>query len=139
MGGTPKKEIKVPRKFFVFFKGALLVSDVRYGTPVDMWSAGCILAELILRKPLFPGKTELEQLELIFKVVGTPSKHTWPKHQELPKFLNLSPKDAYPRTLEERCPQPETCLVLVPSSFFFFCLFKACAPHCAGVPPPKVR
>lgn len=46
----------------------LLLGLNKYGCAVDMWSAGCIFAELILRKPLFPGKTELEQLDLIFKV-----------------------------------------------------------------------
>ena len=80
----------------------LLLGLKRYGKPVDMWSAGCILAELILRKPLFPGKTELEQLDMIFKVVGSPDDKNWPGHSDLPRFDQLSPKELYRRTLEER-------------------------------------
>ena len=65
-------------------------------------ASGCILAELILCKPLFPGKTELEQLDLIFKVVGTPTDKTWPGHDKLPRFQQLQPKEAYQSMLEER-------------------------------------
>jgi len=82
--------------------GLCALHPPRYATSVDMWSAGCILAELVLRKPLFPGKTELEQLDLVFRVMGTPSAATWPSHAELPRFETLRPKETYTRTLEER-------------------------------------
>ena len=39
---------------------------------IDLWSAGCVIAELILRQPIFPGKNTLDQLELIFKAIGMP-------------------------------------------------------------------
>ena len=39
-----------------------------YSTPIDMWSVGCIFAELLLHKPLFKGKSEIDQLNQIFKV-----------------------------------------------------------------------
>eukprot|EP00616_Rhizochromulina_sp_CCMP1243_P008961 CAMPEP_0118962686 /NCGR_PEP_ID=MMETSP1173-20130426/927_1 /TAXON_ID=1034831 /ORGANISM="Rhizochromulina marina cf, Strain CCMP1243" /LENGTH=742 /DNA_ID=CAMNT_0006910975 /DNA_START=39 /DNA_END=2268 /DNA_ORIENTATION=+ len=80
----------------------LLLGQPKYTTSVDMWSAGCILAELILRKPLFPGHTELEQLDLIFRVLGTPTKQTWPNHHMLPKLEVLQPKQTYPCQLEPR-------------------------------------
>ena len=41
--------------------------DPHYSEKVDVWSAGCVLAELISRKPIFPGKTELDQLPCIFR------------------------------------------------------------------------
>ena len=44
---------------------------------MDVWSAGCILAELLIGKPLFTGKTEMDQLHLIFDLLGTPSPATW--------------------------------------------------------------
>mmetsp|Transcript_14799 Transcript_14799/g.41237 ORF Transcript_14799/g.41237 Transcript_14799/m.41237 type:complete len:1181 (+) Transcript_14799:176-3718(+) len=56
----------------------LLLGATRYGPAVDIWSAGCILAELVLGRPLFTGKTEMEQLQLIFDMVGTPNHKTWP-------------------------------------------------------------
>lgn len=56
----------------------LLLGSVRYSTAVDVWSAGCVLAEMELGRPLFPGKAELEQLDLICRTMGTPSESTWP-------------------------------------------------------------
>ena len=54
-----------------------------YATPVDLWSLGCILVELINLKPLFPGSCEIDQLDRIFKVLGTPKveqeAEEWPK------------------------------------------------------------
>eukprot|EP00826_Nyctotherus_ovalis_P018039 TRINITY_DN15363_c0_g1_i1.p1 TRINITY_DN15363_c0_g1~~TRINITY_DN15363_c0_g1_i1.p1 ORF type:complete len:279 (+),score=48.70 TRINITY_DN15363_c0_g1_i1:287-1123(+) len=45
-----------------------------YSTKVDVWSAGCVLAELFLMKPLFPGKSEATQLFELLMILGTPSK-----------------------------------------------------------------
>ena len=50
-----------------------------YATPVDLWSCGCILAELFLRRPLFPGQYEIDQLGKIFGILGTPTEAEWPK------------------------------------------------------------
>ena len=55
----------------------LLLGATRYDYKIDIWSAGCIFAELLLGKALFPGKDELEQLSLIFETMGTPTKETW--------------------------------------------------------------
>ena len=51
----------------------LLLGTKQYGCPVDMWSAGCILAELLRGRPLMPGKTEASQIALIFDVLGSPT------------------------------------------------------------------
>ena len=55
----------------------ILVGATDYGAGVDIWSAGCILAELLIGKPLFTGKTELEQLHLIWDMLGNPTMETW--------------------------------------------------------------
>ncbi|GAX23152.1 hypothetical protein FisN_33Lh044 [Fistulifera solaris] len=55
----------------------ILVGTQEYGPAVDIWSVGCILAELFLGKPLFPGKTELDQFQLILNMMGTPADDTW--------------------------------------------------------------
>ena len=52
----------------------LLVQNPRYDAAVDMWSIGCILAELLGAKALFPGKDSLHQLRLIVERLGTPQK-----------------------------------------------------------------
>jgi serine/threonine protein kinase len=50
-----------------------LCPDGLYSYPVDIWSCGCILAEMLGRNPLFPGKTFIHQLSLVFDVIGSPS------------------------------------------------------------------
>ncbi|XP_076285199.1 cyclin-dependent kinase 4 isoform X1 [Lasioglossum baleicum] len=54
-----------------------------YATPVDIWSVGCILAELSRLQPLFPGTSEGDQLDRIFQVIGTPSQEDWPENVSL--------------------------------------------------------
>lgn len=58
-----------------------------YTTSIDMWSAGCIFAELAnAGRPLFPGSDVDDQLKRIFKLLGTPTEETWPGHTTLPEF-----------------------------------------------------
>jgi mitogen-activated protein kinase 1/3 len=52
----------------------LLTECDTYGKPVDMWSVGCIFAELLLRKPLFRGRNYIDQLKLIIELLGKPSE-----------------------------------------------------------------
>lgn len=52
----------------------MLCPDGLYTYAVDLWSVGCIFAEMLGRKPLFPGKNFVHQLSLIFDVIGTPTR-----------------------------------------------------------------
>lgn len=52
----------------------VLLAYKRYTGAMDMWSVGCIFAELLIRKPLLPGTDPKHQLELIFNLLGTPSQ-----------------------------------------------------------------
>ena len=52
----------------------ILLSMLEYGTAVDMWSVGCIFAEMMGRKHIFPGKDYMSQVKLILGVLGTPSE-----------------------------------------------------------------
>lgn len=45
----------------------ILLGQARYSTPVDMWSVGCIFAELVTKRPLFPGDCEIDELFRIFR------------------------------------------------------------------------
>tara|TARA_B100001121_G_C18583260_1_gene570809 strand:+ start:63 stop:974 length:912 start_codon:yes stop_codon:yes gene_type:complete len=56
----------------------VLLGSTHYSTPVDMWSVGCIFAEMARKSPLFPGDSELQQLLHIFKLLGTPHDKVWP-------------------------------------------------------------
>ncbi|XP_011262301.2 cyclin-dependent kinase 11B isoform X1 [Camponotus floridanus] len=73
----------------------LLLSDKEYSTPVDMWSVGCIFAELLRMEPLFPGKSDIDQLNKIFKELGTPSERIWPGYIKLPMVQKI-PFSHYP-------------------------------------------
>lgn len=67
----------------------LLLSGKEYSTPVDMWSVGCIFAELLRMEALFPGKSEIDQLNRIFKELGTPSDRIWPGYSKLPMVQKI--------------------------------------------------
>jgi len=79
----------------------LLLGQKEYSTAVDMWSVGCILAELVQRKALLPGRGELDQIKLIFKLLGTPDENIWPGYSQLPMVKN-SDLPTYPRRNELR-------------------------------------
>jgi serine/threonine protein kinase len=64
----------------------------QYGTAVDMWSIGCIFAELASSRALFPGDSEIDQLYRIFRVLGTPNESTWPGISALPHYKCSFPK-----------------------------------------------
>lgn len=52
----------------------LIFGSTEYTTSIDIWSAGCVLAELLLGQPLFPGENAVDQLDEIIKVLGTPTR-----------------------------------------------------------------
>lgn len=78
----------------------LLLGATYYGTAVDLWSAGCILAELYAGKPIMPGRTEVEQLHKIFKLCGSPSEDYWRK-SKLPHATIFKPQQPYRRCVAE--------------------------------------
>ncbi|XP_032400788.1 cyclin-dependent kinase-like 1 isoform X1 [Xiphophorus hellerii] len=57
----------------------LLVGDTQYGPPVDVWAVGCVFAELLSGNPLWPGKSDVDQLYLIRKTLGDLIPH----HQQI--------------------------------------------------------
>ncbi|EFN53586.1 hypothetical protein CHLNCDRAFT_56262 [Chlorella variabilis] len=62
----------------------LLLGQRKYSTAVDVWSIGCIMAELLSKEALFPSKTEIDALTLILKTMGSPTEATWPGLSQLP-------------------------------------------------------
>ncbi|KAJ3009955.1 cyclin-dependent kinase 5 [Thoreauomyces humboldtii] len=64
----------------------VLMGSRQYSTSIDLWSAGCIMAEMASGRPLFPGSSIKDQLLRIFKVLGTPDERTWPRIKELPEY-----------------------------------------------------
>ncbi|XP_077226650.1 protein kinase superfamily protein [Tasmannia lanceolata] len=78
----------------------LLLGATDYGVAVDLWSTGCILAELYAGKPIMPGRTEVEQLHKIFKLCGSPSEDYWRK-SKLPHATIFKPQQPYRRCVGE--------------------------------------
>ncbi|KAL5188497.1 putative serine/threonine-protein kinase [Glycine soja] len=64
----------------------LLLGSTDYGYEIDLWSAGCLLAEMFLGRPIMPGRTEVEQLHMIFKLCGSPSADYWIKMKLMTSF-----------------------------------------------------
>lgn len=82
----------------------LLLGTTNYSTEVDMWGCGCLLVELFHKTAIFQGSNELDQLEAIFKVLGTPSIERMPQLFEMPWFFMIMPqqKNIYPDQFSEK-------------------------------------
>ncbi|KAK9069071.1 hypothetical protein SSX86_013187 [Deinandra increscens subsp. villosa] len=78
----------------------LLLGATEYGVGVDLWSAGCILAGLLAKRPILAGHTEAEQLEKIFSLCGSPPDEYW-KTYKLPLETVYKPKLRFTRCLIE--------------------------------------
>ncbi|KAF7838194.1 Cyclin-dependent kinase G-2 [Senna tora] len=73
----------------------LLLGAKEYSTAIDMWSVGCIMAELVAKVPLFMGKSEVEQINKIFQTLGTPDEKVWPGLTQLPGSKGRFVKQPY--------------------------------------------
>ncbi|TDH72617.1 hypothetical protein CCR75_004294 [Bremia lactucae] len=74
----------------------LLFGAREYSGSVDMWGAGCVFAELMLRVPYLTGISELDQLGKIFHALGTPTEEEWPGMTSLANFIEFTPSSAPP-------------------------------------------
>ncbi|KAG5965595.1 negative regulator of the PHO system [Claviceps cyperi] len=64
----------------------VLLGSRTYNTSIDIWSAGCIMAEMFTGRPLFPGTTNEDQIVRIFRIMGTPTERTWPGISQFPEY-----------------------------------------------------
>ncbi|KAL5706950.1 [pyruvate dehydrogenase (acetyl-transferring)] kinase [Ranunculus cassubicifolius] len=80
----------------------LLLGTTKYGPAVDMWSVGCIFAELLDGKAILPGKTEAEQLEKIFDLCGSPDENNWPGCTKIPWYNNYKPSKPTRRRVRDK-------------------------------------
>ena len=71
-----------------FYRSPEVILGISYGLPIDMWSLGCILAELLTGYPIFPGENEQEQLACIMEVFGPPEKHLIEKSSRKKLFFD---------------------------------------------------
>ncbi|XP_031623981.1 cyclin-dependent kinase 1-like [Contarinia nasturtii] len=65
----------------------ILLGTSQYSPKIDIWSMGCIFAELFQRKPIFNGDSEIGQLHKIAEILGAPDKNQWPEVVSLPYYF----------------------------------------------------
>jgi len=71
----------------------VLLGSRHYSTAIDMWSVGCIMAEMVNKgHALFPGDSEIDQIFKIFRILGTPNEETWPGVRSLPDYKPTFPQ-----------------------------------------------
>ncbi|XP_003375464.1 serine/threonine-protein kinase MAK, partial [Trichinella spiralis] len=71
-----------------------------YSSPIDLWAVGCIMAELFLLRPLFPGSSEIDEIFKICAIIGTPSREEWPEGYQLASMMNFRFPQCVPIPLE---------------------------------------
>ncbi len=81
----------------------LLLGETQYGPSVDIWSAACVLVEIFTRHAIFPGDGgEINQLDKIYNVLGTPSRSEWPGITELQWYELLRPSQRVQSSFAEK-------------------------------------
>ncbi|BAT89438.1 hypothetical protein VIGAN_06039100 [Vigna angularis var. angularis] len=71
----------------------MLFDNCQYSSPIDLWAAGCVFAEMLIGGPLFITNKNRDELEAIFRLLGTPTEDTWPGITQLmPSLHNKYPK-----------------------------------------------
>jgi len=74
----------------LWYRSPELLLQCPYATLVDLWSVGAIMAEMYNRRPLFPGKSDVDQLQKVINIIGAPEQKEWPEKSSLPwkNFMN---------------------------------------------------
>ncbi|KAI9326423.1 kinase-like domain-containing protein [Zopfochytrium polystomum] len=68
----------------------LLMGETIYGPAIDMWGVGCVFGEILKRRPILMGNSDLDQLEKIFELCGTPTQQSWPNWDKLPDMKAIA-------------------------------------------------
>ncbi|KAF3935222.1 hypothetical protein ABW19_dt0201303 [Dactylella cylindrospora] len=80
----------------------ILLGETLYKTAPDIWSAGCVFMELFTRKAIFQGKDEINQLDIIWSVLGTPKVSAWPGWRKTAWYSMLRPENIRPTIFNEK-------------------------------------
>uniref|UniRef100_H2LQQ3 non-specific serine/threonine protein kinase n=1 Tax=Oryzias latipes TaxID=8090 RepID=H2LQQ3_ORYLA len=82
----------------------VLLRSSTYGSPIDLWAVGCIMAELYTLRPLFPGNSEMDEIFKICQVLGTVKKTEWPEGYQLASAMNFRFPQCVPTHLKTLIP-----------------------------------
>lgn len=129
--GEPPTEM-TPRVVTLWYRSPELLFGCKFQSPaIDMWACGCIMGELLLHKPLLPGKDEIDQLRLIIALLGTPTEKIWPGMTKLPVFQNYKlmqqPYNNIKAVFADRTPE---CIELLNSLFVYDPKRRSTAKQC---------
>nr|KAG5708987.1 hypothetical protein BaRGS_004626 [Batillaria attramentaria] len=142
VGKSLERDLKVSN-LLMTDKGCVKIADFglarNYGIPekpmtpkvVTLWSAGCILGELLGHKPLLPGRSDLQQMELILDLLGTPNDNIWPGFSKLPAFENFTLRKQPYNNLRHNFPWlSESGIRLLNGLFMYDPMKRATAEDC---------
>lgn len=79
----------------------ILLGNEQYNAKIDIWSIGCIFAEMVKGKPLFKGKNEEQQLAQIYNVLGSPNPDEWEEVTELQNYTKFELDDKEPQEMSK--------------------------------------
>ncbi|CAN4106454.1 unnamed protein product [Withania somnifera] len=100
----------------------LLLGSTDYSVGIDLWSAGCLLAEMFVGRPILPGRNEIEQLHKIFKLCGSPTEEYWKKVKPPTTFRPAEHKPGFGQVFPN----------LPHSAFPLLCSLLSIEPHFRG-------
>jgi serine/threonine protein kinase len=91
---SPSNKAYTPEVITLWYRGPeLLLGQLQYGPEVDLWSAGCIIAEMATSYPTFPGDSEIGTIFKIMQLLGSPTEATWPGFEKaLPLWKPCFPR-----------------------------------------------
>lgn len=98
----------------------LLYCANKYDEGVDLWAVGCIFGELLNMSPLFAGDTDIEQLSLVIRALGSPDETSWPTLSELPDYNKIEFPHYEPVPFEELVPDACTEAVSLLKRFLVY-------------------
>ncbi|ESQ49913.1 hypothetical protein EUTSA_v10020289mg [Eutrema salsugineum] len=113
---TPRNKNQLTSRVVTLWYRApeLLMGSTSYSVSVDLWSVGCVFAEILTGRPLLKGRTEIEQLHKIYKLSGSPDEEFWEKNKLHPQTKMFRPQHQYEGCLRERFEEfPKTAINLL--------------------------
>ncbi|CEF63125.1 Cyclin-dependent kinase 7 [Strongyloides ratti] len=127
--GSPNKQYTCQVITIWYRPPELLYGASSYNTSIDIWSIGCIIAELLLRTPIFPGRSDIDQLSKIFHILGTPKLEDWPLMVDLPGYCEPKPEPGIELN-QVFTAASEDLLELIKGTFIFNPLKRYTATKC---------
>jgi len=98
----------------------VLLGLTEYSSHIDMWGVGCIFYEMATGRPLFPGSTVEDELQLIFKVLGSPTEETWPGISQSDELASYKFPTYSPEPLISHAPRLDANAISLITSFLLF-------------------